>query len=111
MRSRPWTPSRRAFLAALSAYGAVAPGSVVAAQGSSSPMPTRAIPGTSEHIPMIGMGSWITFNVGHNTELRDHRVKVLQQFFDMGGGMIDSSPMYGSSEDVIGFCLAWPPPR
>lgn len=51
------------------------------------------------------MGSWITFNVGPVKALRDARVKVLQTFFDHGGGMVDSSPMYGSSEEVIGYCL------
>lgn len=54
---------------------------------------------------MIGMGSWITFNVGSNGSLRAERLKVLQAFFDEGGAVIDSSPMYGSSEEVIGFCL------
>lgn len=65
----------------------------------------RAIPATGEQIPAIGMGSWITFNVGASRKLRDARVKVLQAFFDAGGGMVDSSPMYGSSEEVIGYCL------
>jgi diketogulonate reductase-like aldo/keto reductase len=51
------------------------------------------------------MGSWITFNVGDDKSKRDERVKVLQAFFDAGGTVIDSSPMYGSSEEVIGYCL------
>ena len=51
------------------------------------------------------MGSWITFNVGASTALRAGRVEVLRAFFEAGGGVIDSSPMYGSSEDVIGYCL------
>ena len=71
---------------------------------SGSPL-TRAIPGTDERIPVVGMGSWITFNVGASQKLRDKRSKVLQTFFDMGGGLVDSSPMYGSSEEVIGYCL------
>ena len=50
-------------------------------------------------------GSSITFNVGGDRALRDARVGVLQAFFDAGGGVIDSSPMYGSSEEVIGYCL------
>ena len=56
-------------------------------------------------MPAIGMGSWITFNVGGDKRLRDRRARVLQTFFDMGGSVIDSSPMYGSSEEVIGYCL------
>ncbi len=96
---------RRAFLASLATLGAAAAlgaGSAIAAPG---PMLKRPIPATGEQVPVIGMGSWITFNVGGNKELRDQRVKVLQTFFDMGGSVIDSSPMYGSSEEVIGYCL------
>ena len=52
------------------------------------------------------MGSWITFNVGADAALRAQRLAVLQTFFDEGGAVIDSSPMYGSSEEVIGYCLA-----
>lgn len=66
---------------------------------------TRAIPNSGEKIPTIGMGTWITFNVGDNTELRNARAEVLQTFFDRGGRVIDSSPMYGSSEEVVGYCL------
>jgi diketogulonate reductase-like aldo/keto reductase len=66
---------------------------------------TKAIPATGERLPVIGMGSWITFNVGDDTALRDDRVEVLRTFFDRGGAMVDSSPMYGSSEEVIGYCL------
>ena len=66
---------------------------------------TKPIPASGESIPVIGMGSWQTFDVRNDTALRDHRVEVLRTFFDMGGGMIDSSPMYGSSQEVIGYCL------
>jgi len=66
---------------------------------------TRNIPGSGQSIPVIGMGSWITFNVGNDQSLRNDRVKVLKAFFKLGGGLIDSSPMYGSSEEVIGYCL------
>lgn len=68
-------------------------------------MITRAIPASGERLPVIGMGSWITFSVGNNPAARDQRVEVLRRFFERGGGMIDSSPMYGSSEAVIGHCL------
>jgi len=56
-------------------------------------------------IPAIGMGSWITFNVGNDEFLRNERTKVLKAFFEAGGGLLDSSPMYGSSQDVIGYGL------
>ncbi len=72
---------------------------------------TRPIPKSGEAIPIIGMGSWITLNVGDDPELRADRLKVVQAFFDEGGRMIDSSPMYGSSEEVIGWCMARIPAR
>jgi diketogulonate reductase-like aldo/keto reductase len=75
------------------------------AAGAASPALKRAIPGTAEQVPVIGMGSWITFDVGKDAQLRDDRLKVLRTFFEMGGGMVDSSPMYGSSQEVIGYCL------
>lgn len=66
----------------------------------------RLLPATGETVPVIGMGSWITFNVGDDEALRAQRVEVLRRFFELGGTVIDSSPMYGSSEAVIGHCLA-----
>ena len=66
---------------------------------------TRVIPSTGERVPIIGMGSWITFNVAGDKRALATRVEVLRRFFAHGGGVIDSSPMYGSSEQVIGYCL------
>jgi diketogulonate reductase-like aldo/keto reductase len=51
------------------------------------------------------MGSWITFNVGDDPELRDARTEVLHAFFARGGRVIDCSPMYGTSAEVIGYGL------
>lgn len=103
-RTRPEL-GRRSFLGLLAGLGAAASlGS--RSPGASGPMLTRRIPATGEQVPVIGMGSWITFNVGDDEALRDQRVEVLQAFFDRGGSVVDSSPMYGSSEEVIGYCLA-----
>ncbi|KAA3633906.1 MAG: aldo/keto reductase [Proteobacteria bacterium] len=74
-------------------------------------MRTRRVPRTAQAIPVVGMGTWITFNVGRHAALRNDRLKVLRTFFDLGGGMIDSSPMYGSSEEVVGYCLSRLPPQ
>ena len=52
------------------------------------------------------MGSWITFDVGDDVTARAQRVDVLRTFFEQGGALIDSSPMYLSSQEVIGHCLA-----
>ena len=94
--------SRRTFLAMLGATSALGQRSAHAAAG---PILTRAIPATGEQVPVIGMGSWITFNVGADEALREQRAQVLRVFFERGGTVIDSSPMYGTSEEVIGDCL------
>jgi diketogulonate reductase-like aldo/keto reductase len=70
------------------------------------PIITRRIQSTGEAIPVVGLGSWITFNVGDDAAARDNCTSVMRAFFEAGGRMIDSSPMYGSSQDVIGYGLA-----
>jgi diketogulonate reductase-like aldo/keto reductase len=66
---------------------------------------TRTIPRTTESMPAIGLGSWITFNVGNDPRGRDQSTEVVRAFFEAGGRMIDSSPMYGSSQPTIGYAL------
>lgn len=51
------------------------------------------------------MGTWLTFDVGNDRSARTALRNVLQEFSDRGGALIDSSPMYGSAEDVIGDLL------
>jgi diketogulonate reductase-like aldo/keto reductase len=68
-------------------------------------VPKRPIPVTGEHIPILGMGTWLTFDVGDYANQIAQRAQVLKAFFAGGGGMIDSSPMYGSSEQTVGACL------
>lgn len=97
--------SRRAFLQWLGGLGAalyLKPNAVSAVTRLAI---KKAIPSTGELLPVIGMGSWKTFDVGDNPAARAIRLNVLQAFFDHGGAVIDSSPMYGSSEEVIGYCL------
>lgn len=72
---------------------------------SSSRILTKPIPSTGEVLPVIGMGTWITFNVGSLPSLLRERTEILRVFFNEGGGLIDSSPMYGSAEKVVGHCL------
>ena len=93
---------RRKFLKQLAGLGAtllLKPRTVIGDKRSAI---TNTIPATGERLPVIGMGSWITFDVGNNAYERAVRVRVMQAFFDNGGALIDSSPMYGSSEEVIG---------
>lgn len=66
---------------------------------------TRTIPSSSKTIPVIGMGTWLTFSIGDDSASRAVRVEILREFFNRGGVVIDSSPMYGSSQEVIGYCL------
>lgn len=79
---------------------------VLAAQGvlarTAPPPLMRRIPSTGEEIPAVGLGSWITFNVGNDPPARAACAEVMRQFFAAGGRLIDSSPMYGSSQGVIG---------
>ncbi len=111
---RPGDPlSRRAFLASLAGAGAAAvlrparagayPGP---AAGRPGPIVTRAIPSSGAALPLVGLGSWSTFNVGEDVAARDACAEVMRAFFAEGGRLIDSSPMYGSSQEVIGYGLA-----
>lgn len=62
----------------------------------------RAIPSSGEKLPAIGLGTWITFDAGHDAAARAVRAQVLRGFFAAGGKLVDSSPMYESSEEVLG---------
>jgi diketogulonate reductase-like aldo/keto reductase len=62
----------------------------------------RPIPSSGERIAPVGLGSWITFNVGRDAAACAQCADVMRAFFAAGGRMIDSSPMYGSSQEVIG---------
>ena len=66
----------------------------------------RRIPSSGEQLPVIGLGSWITFNVGRDVAARNRCTEVIRAFLESGGRMIDSSPMYGSAQEVIGYALA-----
>ncbi len=99
--------SRRDVVAGLAAGAAavvLGPDRLRALPPHAAPM-TRPIPSSGEQIPVIGLGSWATFNVGDDTELRDESTEVIRAFLAAGGTMIDSSPMYGSSQDTIGYAL------
>ncbi len=62
----------------------------------------RKIPSTGELIPVIGLGTWRTFDVGNDQTARNTLSQVLTVLHEKGGKVIDSSPMYGSSEEVVG---------
>ncbi|WP_376695975.1 aldo/keto reductase [Wenzhouxiangella sp. EGI_FJ10305] len=64
----------------------------------------KPLPGGGQ-LPAVGLGTWQTFNVGSDPELLDARTEVVRAFFEHGGGLVDSSPMYGSAPDVMGHAL------
>lgn len=102
--------TRRSFLKsasglALTPFMSFSPLSLFANDKLPASMLTRGIPVSKEQIPVIGMGTWQTFDVGDDKEDRARCVEILRTFFNRGGGMVDSSPMYGSSQDVVGHCL------
>ena len=68
-------------------------------------MQTRAIPRSNEQIPVIGLGTWQTFDVGTAAAERAPLAEVLRRFLAAGGRVIDSSPMYGRAEAVTGELL------
>src|SRR6201987_4372719 len=68
----------------------------------SSAMLTRAIPSTGEKLPVIGLGTWQAFDVDLTADNRRPLGDVLSLFVKLGGRVIDTSPMYGRAEDVIG---------
>ena len=96
---------RRRFLSALGAATAGLTFGGRRASADLSRIGTRIVPSSGEAIPAIGLGSWITFNVGDDPVLRDECADVMDAFFQGGGRLIDSSPMYGSAQSVIGYGL------
>jgi diketogulonate reductase-like aldo/keto reductase len=101
---RTISDERRTLLRALlAAAGAALCGPAPAAPA---PLLTRPIPSSGELLPVVGLGSWITFNVGDDPAARAGCTEVVRAFFDSGGRLIDSSPMYGSAQAVIGHALA-----
>lgn len=96
--------TRREFCG-LALAGAMAPAGL-AAESAPTQMLTRAIPGSGERLPVIGMGTSGTFDVGATTEDRAALRQVLEAFYAAGASVIDTSPMYGRAERVTGDLVA-----
>lgn len=62
----------------------------------------RPIPSTGELLPVIGLGTWQTFDVGASARERAPLRAVLAELVALGGTLVDSSPMYGRAEEVVG---------
>lgn len=103
-RSRAGDLGRRGFLALAGAAGAslLWPGRA-APEGA---MLTRPVPRSGERLPAVGLGTWQTFDAGAGAAERAPLEEVLRRFLDGGGRVVDSSPMYGRAESVVGDLLA-----
>ena len=98
---------RRGMLGFLAATGAAVAMPALARNSARTEVLTRPVPATGERIPVVGLGTWITFDVGAaDSAARRARGDIMKAFFAAGGKLVDSSPMYGSSEAVIGAELA-----
>ena len=91
---------RRATLRALGGLAAALAVTPAAAQPAA--LLARPIPATGESLPVIGLGTWQVFDAGGDAGARAPLREVLKLFFAGGGRMVDSSPMYGTSESVVG---------
>lgn len=98
--------NRRAALRLLgggvTAAAAFLPPFVPHSPGAEPALLTRPIPSTGETLPVIGLGTWQTFDVGDAPAERAPLAEVLAAFAAGGGRLVDSSPMYGRSEEVLG---------
>jgi len=99
--------NRRGFIALLGALGlgGRAPWALAAENGGPQDPILKPIPATGEQVPVIGMGTWRTFNVGGDPKLTEQRTEILRLFFEAGGTLVDASPMYGSAEQLMGEAL------
>lgn len=97
--------SRAAFLRFLAGAGAALAVPGRGAQAAPSQMLSRKIPATGEDLPAVGLGTWRTFDERLDTESHARLTEVLELLLAGGGRVIDSSPMYGRAEAVVGELL------
>lgn len=103
MGSSSFEARRRVLRLLAGAPGALLAGHAYARQPS---MNVRAIPASGELLPVIGLGTWQTFDAGDDVAGRAPLRQVLADLVAGGGKVVDSSPMYGSSEQVVGDLVA-----
>ncbi|MGB7934135.1 MAG: aldo/keto reductase, partial [Gammaproteobacteria bacterium] len=97
--------SRRHFLAATGVAALALVARPAWLRATTLPAITKAIPASGERLPVIGMGTSRTFDVAPDSEQLAQLLPVLQAFFEHGGGVIDTSPMYGHAEAALGKLL------
>jgi len=100
MSTEPINRRTAVKLMAAATAAALVPSGITAAEAQM--MTTRKVPSSGEEIPVIGMGSSDTFDVGDDPASRDGLRGVLRSLVEGGGRVIDTSPMYGRAETVLG---------
>jgi aryl-alcohol dehydrogenase-like predicted oxidoreductase len=90
---------RRTFVTAV---GGTAAMMALPGLAASPTMQRRPIPSSNETVPVIGLGTWQSFDVGNDRASREPLQEVLRSLVGAGGSVVDTSPMYGSSETVLG---------
>ena len=95
----------RADFLKLVAAGAAAMAGAPALHATETTMRTKPIPSTGEALPVIGLGTSRVFDIGPGEADRAPRRDVLRLLFEAGGRVIDTSPMYGAAEVVVGELL------
>lgn len=91
-------PTRRAFLALAAAAAATG----ARARGAEDVVEQRTVKKLGRALPCVGLGTWQTFDVGGSASERTPLAEVLRLFVEKGGAVVDSSPMYGRAETVLG---------
>jgi len=103
LQNRPL--SRRTLLKRTLGAGAALALAPLSAMGAGPPaqeIRTRPIPSSGEPLPCVGLGTWRQFDVGADADQRPALKEVLRRLVDLGASVVDSSPMYGRSERVVG---------
>jgi hypothetical protein len=119
--NEPANLSRRRLLQATGlAAGALALPALfhgAAAQAAPPNLILRTIPKTGEKVPAIGLGTFLTFDIKPG-QPRDHLREIMKRFYDGGGRVVDTSPLYGMSEvsvgdfaTSLGICVRYPGSR
>ncbi|MBL8480214.1 MAG: aldo/keto reductase [Sterolibacteriaceae bacterium] len=93
-------PARRKFLGSALALPIMAV--MPSPAGAAATPATRELPGDRRPLPVIGLGTWRSFDVGADATARAGLGRLLGRFAELGGTVVDSSPMYGSAEAVLG---------
>jgi len=105
MKTHNYSYHRRIFLKSTCAASLIYSFLPKLASGAETQVIKKTIPSSGEKLSVIGLGTSRTFNINQDAESISPLIEVIQAFFDQGGQLIDSSPMYGNAESVTGSLL------